>query len=106
MGRGRLRWAYRPDPQAPKAGLNRSESAVAVCPGKQLGCILDRTGMRICHAHKSRHHCSFGVCGRWRRLFPPLASIHGQLGTTKLSALRADTILKFVRSAFKISGRI
>ena len=63
----------------------------------------NRTG-GVCHARKNRHHRSFGAFCRWRRLFPPLASIHCRLGTTKLSALRGGAILEFIRSAFTVPG--
>ena len=54
--------------------------------------------------HKSRHHCCFGTSYGWRRLFPALASIYGRFGTTKLSTLRANAILKFIRTTLRALG--
>jgi len=68
-------------------------------------CILAIGPGGVCHARKNRHHRSFGAFYCWRRLLPPLASIHGRLGTTKLSALRGNAIPEFIRSAFSVPGR-
>jgi hypothetical protein len=93
-------------PQNRVVPFNRPTSAVAVSLRKEPGCHLGIEPGGACHAHKSRHHCSFGAFCRWRRLFTPLASINGRLGTTKISALRADAILKFIRSAFTVPGSL